>query len=160
MAVLGACILLALGLGFRFLFVTSPDQAAVNRAPRITDTAFEQHAQQVCKRYASAFDTQTTLSKQPTQQQSADFLETIAKTFDAMVVELRAIPVAPADQARVSAWLDDWEAYNAFGHQYATAVRAGAEQQLIVHDSARIGDLRRRRNGFAKANHLSSCVFN
>ena len=152
----------ALGLGVlvRYLFVTSPDQAAVNRAPRIADTTFERAAVGVCKGYVRIFDTATTLSKQPSQAQAGSFLEAIATSFDQMVVQLRALPVAPADQTNVSQWLMDWQTYDAYGHRYAAAVSAGTERDLVAHDKNTVDGLLRRRNGFAKANHMSTCAFN
>lgn len=159
-AVAVACAVLTVGLGARYLLFTSADDAAARQAPRISDTAFEQRATDVCRRYAQVFDTATTLSKEPSQAEAGDFLDGIATTFDVIVGELRAIPVAPADQGAVGAWLADWDAYDAYGHRYAAAVRAGAERDLVATDSSRIGALRRRRNGFARANHMSSCAFN
>ena len=51
-------------------------------------------------------------------------------------------------------------AYDAYGHQYAAAVKTGSERDLVAHDSARIGALRRERNGFANANSMATCAFN
>jgi len=159
-AVLVACVVLGAGIGARYAFVTSADDAAVKQAPRIADTAFEQQASSVCKRYKGTFDTATTLSKVPSQLEAGDFLDQIATTFDRMVAELKLVAVAAPDRSVVERWLADWDAYDAYGHQYATAVRNGAERDLVNRDSSRIGALRRQRNGFARANHLSACAFN
>jgi hypothetical protein len=137
----------------------SKDAAAVKAAPRIADSAFEAASSQVCKQGVHVFDTASTLSKEPTNAQSADLLSAIDQTFAAMVLQLKAIPVAAADQAAVGAWLADWDTYVAFGKTYAAAVRIGAERDLIRANTASQGDLRRRRNAFAKANHMPSCVF-
>ena len=153
-------MVLAGGIGARFLFFTSADDAAVTNAPRISDRSFETAASGVCAQYVHRFDTATTLSKEPTQVQAGDFLESIAGAFDTMVGQLRAVPVASVDQDAVSRWLADWDAYDAYGHQYAVAVRTGSERDLVTHDSARIGALRRRRNGFARANQMGTCAFN
>jgi len=154
-----ATVVLIGGLVIRFAFVTSPDQAAVKKAPHISDVSFEQAATAVCKQYVQIFNTETTLGDQPTQAQSGAFLESIATSFDAMVEKLAAIPVAPPDQALVSAWLTQWRQYDSFGHRYATAVGQGAERDLVAHPAA-IDSLLRQRNAFAKANHMSSCAFN
>ena len=154
-----AVAVLVLGLVVRYAFYTSPDQAAVNKAPRITDTSFEQAANAVCKDYVHRFDTATTLGKSPTAAQSGTFLDSIASTFDAMVVRLSALPVAAADQAAVSQWLSEWRDYDAFGHQYAAAVANRAERDLVHSDVSRIDGILRVRNGFAKANHMSACAF-
>ena len=159
-AVVVMCLVLGGGLAVRFLFVTSPDQAAVEHAPRITDTAYERAATAVCKQYAVTFGTQTTLGKTPTQREAGAFVDNIANLFDSMVAKLAALPVAPADQADVTRWLAQWGQYDAFGHTYATAIAAGAERDLVLRDSASQGRLRRARNGFAKANHMSACAFN
>ena len=153
------CAVLAGGLAIRYLFVTSPDQAAVNAAPRISDTAFERAAAGVCAQYVHVFDTGTTLGNQPSQGQSGQFLSNIADTFDAMVTQLKAIPVAAVDRAAVAHWLAQWEAYDAFGHRYAVAVGKGQERDLVTQDSAAQGALRRQRNAFAQANHMGSCAF-
>jgi len=152
-------VVLVVGLVIRYAFYTSPDQAAVNRAPHISDSAFEQSATAVCKQYKVAFDTATTLGSDPTAAQSGAFLDHIASTFDAMVAQLSALPVAPADRAAVSEWLDEWREYDAFGHEYAAAVRNSAERDLVRTDVSRIDGILRSRNGFAKANHMSACAF-
>jgi len=159
MAVLVAVVVLGGGLFIRYAFYTSPDQAAEKHAPRISDVAFEHAAVSVCRQYVQVFNTDTTLGDQPTEQQSGAFLETIASTFDAMVVKLKTIPVAPADQAAVSRWLAQWDAYDSFGHEYAAAVTKGGERDLVSQNSASQGTLRRQRNAFAAANHMRSCVF-
>jgi hypothetical protein len=153
LAVLGA------GLAIRYAFVTSPDQAAVNAAPRIRDAGFERAASGVCKQYVQVFNTETTLGHFPTKDQRGDFVESIARSFDQMVAGLRALPVAAADQAAVEQWLADWDGYDAYGHQYAAAIRAGAERDLVTRDTKRIDALQRRRNGFARANHMAACAF-
>jgi hypothetical protein len=76
-----------------------------------------------------------------------------------MVSQLKQIPVASGDQGAVRHWLDEWDAYDSYGHQYAASVKAGSERDLVGNDSARIGALRRERNGFARANHMSTCAF-
>jgi hypothetical protein len=151
--------ILIAGIGIRYAFYTSPDQAAVNDAPRITDTAFEHAAAAVCSHYVGVFNTASTLSQDPTAGQSGAFLDGIATAFDAMVVQLSALPVAPTDRAQVDSWLADWRTYDAYGHQYASAVRNGAERDLVRNDVGRIDAILRRRNGFAQANHMGSCVF-
>jgi hypothetical protein len=154
-----AVAVLGLGLFIRYAFYTSPDQAAVSRAPRIGDAAFEASATAVCKQYVTVFDTATTLGKSPTAAQSGAFLDSIASTFDAMVAKLSTLSVAAPDRPSVSEWLAEWRDYDAFGHQYAAAVRSGAERDLVRTDVARIDGILRQRNGFAKANHMGACAF-
>jgi hypothetical protein len=147
------------GIALRYAFYTSPDQAAVKDAPRISDTSFETAATSVCKQYVVVFDTATTLGQDPTEQQSGQFLANIATTFDEMVTKLSAIPVATPDRSAVDAWLADWRTYDAYGHEYAAAVSQGAERDLVQNDVSRIDAILRRRNGFAKANHMGTCAF-
>jgi hypothetical protein len=154
-------ILVALGVGLliRILFVTSPDQAAVNKAPHISDTRFERAAAAICAQYVQVFNTGTTLGNQPSQAESASFLESIAVSFDQMVAKLRALPVIPADQALVRQWLDQWDQYDAFGHTYAVAVKNGTEGPLVKSQKSAIDSLLRTRNAFAKANNMKQCAF-
>ena len=153
-------VVLVLGLVIRYAFYTSPDQAAVNSAPRISDTGFETSATAVCKQYVTVFNTEPTLGQDPTAAQSGKFLDSIATTYDGMVVRLSALPVSAADRPAVSQWLDEWRQYDAFGHQYAAAVANSAERDLVHQDVARIDGILRVRNGFAKANHMGACAFN
>jgi hypothetical protein len=159
MAIVVVTVVLTLGLVIRYAFYTSPDQAAVKNAPRISDTVFERSATAVCKQYVTVFNTATTLGNSPTAAQSGNFLETIASTFDEMVTRLSALPVVAPDGPDVDQWLADWRQYDAYGHQYATAVRNGAERDLVRNDLTRIDGILRRRNGFAKANHMGTCAF-
>jgi hypothetical protein len=135
------------------------DAAAVRAAPRITDTSFETAAETACLGAVRLFDTGTTLPNQPSKEQSAEFLESIDATFADLVRQLHQITVARADQSAVTGWLADWDAYVAFGHTYANAVRAGTDGQLVRADSQSQGALRRRLRAFATANHMPACRF-
>lgn len=154
-----ALLVAGVGIGARYAFFTSADQTATAQAPRISDRSFSAAAVVVCKKYVEEFNTATTLGHFPSKDRTGDFLNTIATTFDQLVVELRALPVAATDQSAVAQWFADWDAYNTYGHRYAAAARAGAERDLVAHDSKMIGTLLRRRNAFAKANHMATCAF-
>jgi hypothetical protein len=149
----------AVGVGIRYAFVTSADQAAINAAPRITDTAFEASATAVCKRFVQVFNTETTLGNLPTNAQSAGFLDSIATSFDSMVAQLRALPVGSSSFSLVQGWFNEWDTYDAYGHRYAAAVKAGSERDLVANDKSNIDGLLRQRNAFAKANHMGACAF-
>jgi hypothetical protein len=138
---------------------TSPDQAAEKAAPRVSDTAFEVAATQVCSQTVQIFDTATSLPKDPSRDQSANFLENVAATFQTMVSQLHALAVNAPNQPAVNAWLSDWDAYVAFGHTYAEAVRTGHDGALVQSDSARVGAIRRRIRAFAAVNHMRKCRF-
>ena len=148
-----------IGLTIRYGLVTSPDEAATNAAPRISDGAFEHSASAICSTYVKVFDTETTLGDTPTKEEAGAFLSSIAGSFDTMVIALRDLPVAAPDRTAVETWLSDWEKYDAYGHQYAAAVKAGAERDLVAHDKTSVDALLRTRNGFAHANHMSPCAF-
>jgi hypothetical protein len=153
-AVIGAAV-----FGAALFGCNSKDTAAVKAAPRVTDSRFLSAARAACKDTARQFDTDTTLGQTPSNAQSADFLENIDATFADLVRRLRALPVSPADQAAVQAWLADWDAYVAYGHTYAAAVRKGSDRALVQRDAASQGALRRRLRAFATANHIAECRF-
>jgi hypothetical protein len=138
---------------------TTADQAAVNAAPHISDATFEASARQACLAAKHIFDTDTSLPNDATNKQSADFLDSIDATFASLVTQLKAIPVAAADQAAVNGWLTDWNAYVAFGHTYAAAVRTGSEGPIVQQDASSQGALRRRIQAFATANNMAACHF-
>ena len=138
---------------------TNKDAAAVNAAPRLSDGSYMAAVARICSHAVAAFNTATTLGQTPTRAQTADFLDGIDATFATMVTALHAVPARPADQAAVTSWLTDWDAYVTFGHTYADAVRAG-QDAVVQHDqAARQGALRRRLRAFATANRLPSCKF-
>jgi hypothetical protein len=140
---------------------SSRDSAAIARAPRISDTAFEAAARGICRQAVRTFDTAPTLPKIPTNAERAETLDTIADTFSTMVAQLRATPVAAADRPAVAQWLAEWDQSIAFGRRYADAVRAGAEGAIVrdARTTSAQGELRRRLNAFAAANNLKTCVF-
>jgi hypothetical protein len=154
-----ATIALSIGLLTAVTSCTTADQAAVKAAPRISDATFEASARQVCVGIKHIFDTDTSLPKNAGNKQSADFLDHLDATFADLVRQLRLLPVAGPDQLAVSGWLGDWDAYVAYGHTYAAAVRTGSEGPLIQRDSASQGALRRRIQAFASANNMAPCHF-
>lgn len=88
----------------------------------------------------------------------AERVDMLATGWDAMVVDLRALPVAPGDEAKVDRWLGAWERSTALVHDYAGA--------LAAKDTARGTEVLRRSarpkaemNHFAYANGLNACVF-
>ena len=159
----------AAGLGLRattallaFLLIagcSTPDQAAEKVAPRISDTAFEAAATQVCRQTVHIFDTATSLPKDPSRDQSANFLENVAAIFQTMVAQLHALAVNAPNQPAVNGWLSDWDAYVAFGPIYAEAVRTGHDGALVRSDGARVGAIRRRIRASAAVNHMGKCRF-
>jgi hypothetical protein len=88
----------------------------------------------------------------------ADKTEAAATGLDALIAALRQIPVQPADQARVTAWLDNWARYVQTGHAVAAADR--------THDASKYEPLleqgRKQRfpvTDFAQANGIKHCTF-
>lgn len=85
-------------------------------------------------------------------------IETRTVLWDEMVQDLRALPVAGADTAKVDRWLDEWDRWTALRHDYVTARRDGDEaeatrllQQAQVPHSAIVR--------FALVNGMNACVF-
>ncbi|HWW53296.1 MAG TPA: hypothetical protein VNY84_05985 [Acidimicrobiales bacterium] len=138
---------------------STPDQAAEKVAPRISDATFEAAARTACQQAVHVFDTDTSLPKDPSKTVSADFLENVDATFRELVARLRTLPVAPGDQVAVAGWLTDWDAYVAYGHTYAEAVRVGNDGALVKRDATSQGALRRRLRAFAAVNNMRPCRF-
>jgi hypothetical protein len=80
----------------------------------------------------------------------------VASAWSRAVDDLRALPAAPADRAKVERWLRAWDEWTTLGHEYARAVDAGdgagAEAILTAAEGDR-GALAR----FALVNSIASC---
>ncbi len=72
--------------------------------------------------------------------------------------EVRGLPVSADDQAEVSRWLDDWEAYVATGRRFADSLRR-SDNKSYAGISAESTELSERIYAFSKANGISECVF-
>jgi hypothetical protein len=128
----------------------------VDRAERVADTGFLRQASARCVR-AEEEDIGPN-RKRVTGAAEADRIEALAAGWDAMVTDLRALPVDAADEAKVDRWLGAWERWTSLGHAYADALRAGdaAGAERIVDRSQAP---KRAINHFAYVNGISDCVF-
>jgi hypothetical protein len=89
----------------------------------LTDATFIASANDVCKRMLTPLITADRPAADDKNAVVADKTESAAAGLDVVVAALRRLPVQPADQASVTAWLDGWTQYTATGHQLATAIR-------------------------------------
>lgn len=84
--------------------------------------------------------------------------ERLASGWQAMVGDLRDIPIAPADAAAVDGWLQAWDRWTSLGHDYAEAMAA--------HDEAAASSIIERSRipksamtAFAADNAIDACIF-
>lgn len=85
-------------------------------------------------------------------------LEAMAAGWDAMVRDLRRLPVQPGDSAKVDRWLAAWERWVSLRHRFAAEVAAGDERgsRLVLQASQ---ESKRAINSFASANGMTDCIF-
>jgi hypothetical protein len=125
-------------------------------AATIDDPAFVRHANTACRakvaklRAPDRKTPSTTALKPATIDATADGLAAVA-------AELRTIPVRAEDEARVRAWLADWDRFIAVGHRYAAAVKAGDEEGYTKIDDEAV-DLAQRIGRFARGNGIDECI--
>ena len=85
-------------------------------------------------------------------------IETRTVLWDAMVQDLRALPVSGADTAKVDRWLDEWDRWTALRHDYVTARRDGDEAEATrLLEQAQVPHAAVVR--FALVNGMNACVF-
>lgn len=85
-------------------------------------------------------------------------VERTADRLRQLADELRALPVAPGDQADVERWLADWDAYSDIGQRFADALRR-RDAEAYESVSAQGNTVSRRLFLFARANGMPRCVF-
>lgn len=82
----------------------------------------------------------------------------LAEGWEAMVVDLRALPVAQADAPEVDAWLAAWDRWTSLGRDYASALASRDEDEALA-----VGDRSKAPkaaiNHFALVNGMDGCVF-
>lgn len=130
-----------------------------NPGPRtITDASFIRAANQTCKQILVPLKNAPRPQVGDSNASVADKTETAATGIDHLLVALRQIPVQPADQAQVNAWLAAWTTYTATGHRVAAAIRTGAPAQFEPLEQ--LGQKQRFPVvDFAAANGIKSCTF-
>ena len=85
-------------------------------------------------------------------------IERITSAWEVTAVDLRSLPVVREDAARVDRWLSTWERWVGLGHEYAEALRTGADddaRSILAEADAPMAELRR----FAVVNGMDDCAF-
>lgn len=85
-------------------------------------------------------------------------IDALATGWEAMVSDLRALPVRQGDAPAVDSWLRAWDRWTGFGRQYADALRRGdddAASQILRLSEAENSTMTR----FSLANGMSNCLF-
>lgn len=147
-------IVIAIGVALTaFVWFTIPKRP--DRS--IDDRAFLAAAESACRRVVPDLRAERRSQKPLKDDQVADRIDEVAAKLDDMVAELRALPVAVADQAEVAGWLSAWNEYLEVGRRYADAIRAGdAEKAEKVRQQ---GDDEAEVIGrFASGNRIDACV--
>jgi len=93
-----------------------------------------------------------------TEAALAGTVERASNELERLAGEVRGLPVSADDQADVSRWLGDWDAYLAIGRRFADALRR-SDNKSYADISAESTELSQRIFAFSKANGISECVF-
>lgn len=140
---LGAVLMLVLGRG------------GATDLDRIDDRRFASAAEARCDATARSLP-----ERDGTRGSDAELgrIETRTVVWDEMVQDLRALPVAGPDTARVDRWLDEWDRWTALRHDYVTARRDGDEAEATrLLRQAQVPHAAVVR--FALVNGMNACVF-
>jgi hypothetical protein len=141
----GGLVMAFLGLGER---TEDPD--------RLDDRSFARAADDRCAATGSALG--TGIGRVLEGDAEVARIERITSAWELTAVDLRALPVAPADARKVDAWLDTWDRWVRLGHDYAEGLRAGddvATREAFDAAAAPKAELRR----FAVVNDMDDCAF-
>lgn len=85
------------------------------------------------------------------------YYERLLDAQEALVDELRDLPVAAADQAAVDTWIVYWDAWTTSGSRYVQALADGDEQRAeVASDQSR--DAKAAIDAFASANGIPDCI--
>lgn len=142
------CLVLALAL----LDVLGGGSTVVER---ISDRRFAAAANAACSR-TEAIDLEPN-SRPLRGVAEIERVRGLVEAQERLVDELRALPVAAADQRAVDGWLAAWDAWTTAGHRYAQASAAGDEAQArAVSERSRVPKL--HIDAFARANGMPQCV--
>jgi hypothetical protein len=125
-------------------------------AATINDPAFVRQANTVCRTTVPKLRAPDRRGPTTTELTPAT-IDATADGLAAVAAELRTLPVRAADQARVQAWLADWDRFIAVGRQYAAAVKAGDDERYTKIDDEAI-DVAQRIGRFARGNRIDECV--
>jgi hypothetical protein len=131
------------------------------RPPRtITDPKFAAAANALCKAKIRPLAEVRRPSRDDgsdTPKNNAKKIDQVADKLAAAVVELRALPHRPANDAEIESWLAEFDAYVEAGRTYADALRTGNEETYTAADDAGVAPLKAI-SDFARANHIDSCI--
>lgn len=129
--------------------------------PTLGDRAFAASANAACARQLAPLRRERPqLGDKPDDpaKEVAAKVERTADRLERLAGELRRLPVAAADRAEVTRWLDDWTAFVAVGRDYATALVRG-EERAPAAAAERADPISRRVYVYAQANGMPECVF-
>jgi hypothetical protein len=146
------------GLAAVILFALAAAGCSGNSRPAATidDPAFVRQANTVCRTAVAKLRAPDRKAPSTTELKPAT-IDATAEGLAAVAAELRTIEVRAEDEARVQAWLADWDRFIAVGHQYATAVKAGNEESYTKIDDEAV-DLAQRIGRFARGNRIDECI--
>ena len=85
-------------------------------------------------------------------------IERITSAWEATAVDLRALPVDPADARLVEQWLTTWDRWVGLGYEYADARRAGDDDDARAALDEAAGPQATLRR-FAVVNGMDDCAF-
>lgn len=128
------------------------------RPPRtISDDQFRSAAAGICADTIPELRAERRPERQLSDDEVADRIDEVADKLEDVVADLRAVPVAAADEAEVQAWLAAWDGYIDVGHRYAEAIRDG--DATAAEDVRREGDDEAAAIGrFASGNRIDACI--
>ena len=140
---IGAALMLALGAGG-------------DEADRIDDRRFLELANARCAATEKAV---VGPNRRPLDGAAeARRIDALATGWEAMVLDLRVLPVATADAPKVDRWLRAWDQWTAHGRDYADALRAKdkpAADEVLRASQAENTTMSR----FALLNGMDDCLF-
>lgn len=124
----------------------------------VEDAEFARRANASCSRALPALRRQQREGGRASDDPAlAPRVDRAADGLQRLVGELRAIPVAPADQPEVDRWLDDWDGFVSVGRRFADALRRRDARARATTETEG-NRFSRRIFGFAKANGMPACV--
>lgn len=146
---------------FVLVFVRGPAGGPKLPPRTVEDQEFVRQANSACSRTLPALRRDRSRRRTGDEGKEAALAATVeqaAAELERLSGEVRAIPVAPADQGDVAAWLGDWDGYVAAGRRFADALRR-SDNKSYADISTESTELSERIYAFSQANGLSECVF-
>ena len=142
------------------LLITAPQVSIPKRTVR--DTTFTTQANAICRAEVEPLRKSRpqpgTHHDLESEKRTAAHVDDDVAKLRSTEAHLRSIPVAAADQARVTGWLDSWDRYLDVGVRYATSLRTG-DPNAYTKIARESNDLSRDVYVFARANGMPQCQF-